>query len=125
MPGGSRSSLPDCARVRPECQAAIRAIFSAVLAPAHRVPPARSRNIGACRSLTSFTAPSFATGHNVEVFPYEGIYVALVQVLHSAPEAGTLDVQLAVSRDSIHFTRLGGRGAFIPLGPVGSFTAKA
>ena len=59
--------------------------------------------------------------YSLKVFPYEGIYVGLVQVLHSAPEEGTLDVQLAVSRDSVHFTRVGDRGTFIPLGPIGSW----
>ncbi len=59
--------------------------------------------------------------YSLKVFPYEGIYIGLVQVLHSAPEEGTLDVQLAVSRDSVHFTRVGDRGTFIPLGPVGSW----
>src|SRR6185436_12879087 len=59
--------------------------------------------------------------YSLKVFPYEAIYIGLVQVLHSAPEEGTLDVQLAVSRDSVHFTRVGDRGTFIPLGPVGSW----
>ena len=59
--------------------------------------------------------------YSLKVFPYEGIYVGLVQVLHSSPEEGTLDVQLAVSRDGIHFTRVGDRGTFLPLGAIGSW----
>jgi hypothetical protein len=65
--------------------------------------------------------PPITEIYSLKVFPYEGIYIGLVQVLHSAPEAGTLDVQLAVSRDSILFTRAGDRGTFIPLGPAGSW----
>ena len=59
--------------------------------------------------------------YSMKVFPYEGIYFGLVQVFHATPEESTLDVQLAVSRDSVHFTRVGGRGTFIPLGPAGSW----
>ena len=59
--------------------------------------------------------------YSMKVFPYEGIYIGLVQVFHATPDDSTLDVQLAVSRDSIHFQRVGGRGVFIPLGPTGSW----
>lgn len=59
--------------------------------------------------------------YSMKVFPYEGIYIGLVQVFHATPEDSTLDVQLAVSRDSVHFTRVGGRSVFIPLGPVASW----
>jgi len=55
------------------------------------------------------------------VFPYEGIYIGLVQVFHATPDDSTLDVQLAVSRDSIQFTRVGDRAPFIPVGPIGSW----
>jgi hypothetical protein len=59
--------------------------------------------------------------YSMKVFPYEGIYIGLLQVFHATPEDSTLDVQLAVSHDSIHFTRVGDRGTFLPLGPVGSW----
>jgi hypothetical protein len=59
--------------------------------------------------------------YSMKVFPYEGIYIGLVQVFHITPDDSTLDVQLAVSRDSIHFARVADRGTFIPLGPVGSW----
>jgi hypothetical protein len=59
--------------------------------------------------------------YSMKVFPYEGIYIGLVQVFHATPDDSTLDVQLAVSRDSVHFTRVADRGVFIPLGPVGSW----
>jgi len=59
--------------------------------------------------------------YSMKVFPYEGIYVGLVQIFHATPDDSTLDVQLAVSRDSIHFTRVGDRSTFLPLGPIGSW----
>jgi hypothetical protein len=59
--------------------------------------------------------------YSLKVFPHEGIYVGLVQVFHATPADPTLDVQLAVSRDSIHFTRVGDRSPFLALGPVGSW----
>lgn len=59
--------------------------------------------------------------YSMKVFPYEGIYIGLVQVFHATPDDSTLDVQLAVSRDSIHFERISDRSPFVPLGPVGSW----
>src|SRR5688572_5825042 len=59
--------------------------------------------------------------YSMKVFPYEGIYIGLVQVFHATPDDSTLDVQLAVSRDSVHFTRVADRGVFIPLGDAGSW----
>jgi hypothetical protein len=56
----------------------------------------------------------------MKVFPHEGVYIGLVQVFHATPEE-TLEVQLAVSRDSLHFTRVGDRSLFLPVGPVGSW----
>jgi hypothetical protein len=59
--------------------------------------------------------------YSMKVFPYEGIYIGLVQVLHATPDEGTVDVQLAMSRDTIHFTRVADRGTFLALGPIGSW----
>jgi hypothetical protein len=59
--------------------------------------------------------------YSMKVFPYEGVYIGLVQVFHATPDDSTLDVQLAVSRDTIHFTRVADRTPFIPLGPIGSW----
>jgi hypothetical protein len=59
--------------------------------------------------------------YSMKVFPYEGVYIGLVQVFHATPDESTLDVQLAVSRDSVQFTRVGDRAPFIPLGPIGSW----
>jgi len=59
--------------------------------------------------------------YSMQVFRYESVYVGLVQVFHNQADACHLDVQLAVSRDSVHFTRVGDRRPFIPVGPVGSW----
>jgi len=59
--------------------------------------------------------------YSMKVFPYESLYIGLVQVFHARPEACYLDVQLAVSRDSMNFTRVADRSAFIPVGPIGSW----
>jgi len=59
--------------------------------------------------------------YSMRVFPYESVYIGLVQVYHNQPGECYLDVQLAVSRDSVHFTRVGDRSPFIPVGPVGSW----
>lgn len=55
------------------------------------------------------------------VFPYESVYIGLVQAFHNRPDECHLDIQLAVSRDSVKFTRVGDRAAFLPCGPVGSW----
>ena len=59
--------------------------------------------------------------YGMSVFPYEGIYIGLVQMFHNYEDRLYLDVQLAVSRDSVHFERLSDRSAFIPVGGVGAW----
>jgi len=59
--------------------------------------------------------------YSMQVFPYETVYVGLVQVFHNRPDACHLDIQLAVSRDSRRFSRVGPREPFLPIGPVGSW----
>ncbi|MFH1924236.1 MAG: hypothetical protein ABIP48_30655 [Planctomycetota bacterium] len=59
--------------------------------------------------------------YSMHVFPYESVYLGLVQVFHNQEDTCHLDIQLAVSHDSVHFTRVGDRRAFIPVGPVGSW----
>ena len=59
--------------------------------------------------------------YSMRVFPYESVYIALLQMFHNQPDECTLDVQLGVSRDGVHFTRVGDRSTFIPNGPVGSW----
>jgi hypothetical protein len=64
------------------------------------------------------------------VFPYEGVYVALIPVFHhwrgSARESwpSTSDIQIAVSRDGRHFTRPGGRRPFLTPGMDGGWDSK-
>ena len=59
--------------------------------------------------------------YSMKVFPYEGIYIGLVQVFHATPDDSTLDVQLAVSRDTVQFTRVADRRRFLTLGAIGSW----
>ena len=57
----------------------------------------------------------------MNVFPYHGVYIAFVQVLHNYADRLYLDVQLGISRDSVHFERLSDRSPFIPVGGVGAW----
>jgi hypothetical protein len=59
--------------------------------------------------------------YSMMVFPYEGIYIGLVQMYHKQRDTAWLELQLATSRDTVHFTRVGDRTAFIPVGPEGSW----
>jgi hypothetical protein len=59
--------------------------------------------------------------YSLNVFPYEGVYVGLVQVFLARPDACTLEVELAVSRDGVRFHRVGGRAPLITVGPIGSW----
>jgi len=64
------------------------------------------------------------------VFPYEGVYLALIPVFHHWRDSGvhswpsTGDIQLAVSRDGLHFSRPLPRQPFLRTGPDGSFDSK-
>jgi len=58
--------------------------------------------------------------YSMNVFPYEGLYLGLVQRYISKPGIGTLDIQLAVSRDGIHFERPF-REPLFPLGEIGTW----
>lgn len=59
--------------------------------------------------------------YSMMVFPYEGVYIGLVQMFHKDRDTCRLELQLAVSRDTRHFTRVGDRAPFIPVGPQGSW----
>ena len=59
--------------------------------------------------------------YSMGVFPYEGLYIGLVQMFHNYEDRVVLDVQLAISRDSVHFERLSDRSPFIPVGGVGAW----
>ena len=63
------------------------------------------------------------------VFKYHDLYIGQLLAYHTPPEEpqirfmGTIDVQLAVSRDGIDWQRAGDRLPFIPNGPPGSLDA--
>ncbi len=59
--------------------------------------------------------------YSMAVFPYEGIYIGLVQVYHAFPGENTLEIQLAVSSDGLNWKRVGSRQPFIPLGDIGEW----
>lgn len=59
--------------------------------------------------------------YSMAVFPYEGMYIGLVQMFHAHPDKRILDIQLAVSRDGERWTRAGNREAFISLGGIGEW----
>jgi hypothetical protein len=59
--------------------------------------------------------------YSMAVFPYEGLYIGLIQMYHAFPGDNTLDIQLAVSRDAIRWQRVGNREAFLPLGGIGEW----
>jgi hypothetical protein len=58
--------------------------------------------------------------YSMNVFPYEGIYLGLAQRYISRLDTSTIDIQLAVSRDGIHFERPF-REPLFPLGDVGTW----
>ena len=59
--------------------------------------------------------------YSMLVFPYEGVYIGLIQRFHNLKDDVFLDVQLAVSHDSVHFEKVGDRTPFIPCGGVGQW----
>ncbi|MBN2310215.1 MAG: hypothetical protein JXR94_14670 [Candidatus Hydrogenedentes bacterium] len=59
--------------------------------------------------------------YSMLVFPYEGVYIGLVQMFHNQEDTCHLDIQLAVSRDGVAFARVGDRTPFIPCGGVGEW----
>ena len=67
--------------------------------------------------------------YGMPVFKYHDLYIGQVLAYHTPPEEpqirfmGTIDVQLAVSRDGIDWQRAGDRKPFIPNGPPGSLDA--
>ena len=61
--------------------------------------------------------------YNLPIFSYEGIYVGMPTVYNSSGlvfdnSDGFNMVELAVSRDLVHWERVGGREKFLPLSPV-------
>ncbi|MBL8179667.1 MAG: hypothetical protein JNK48_33620 [Bryobacterales bacterium] len=98
-----------------------------VLPPARRRAGGQIGNASQDAVLTPVTPLDF---YGPGVFPYEGVYLALIPVFyHWAGEGittvpSTFDVQFAVSRDGRNFTRPGPRAPFLRTGPAGSFDSK-
>jgi hypothetical protein len=65
--------------------------------------------------------PAGAEIYSMSVFPCAGMYLACVQMFYDNPDQGTLDMQLAVSRDGKQFTRVSPREPFIAEGKVGAW----
>ncbi len=59
--------------------------------------------------------------YSMSVFPYEGIYIGLVQVFYGLPDQGNLEIQIASSRNGTNFSRLEPYDPFIPEGAVGDW----
>ncbi len=57
----------------------------------------------------------------LSAFPYEGLFIGLVQLYHGSPDGISLDIQLAVSRDGETWQRVDDRRTFIPLGGIGEW----
>lgn len=103
-------------------------------------PNAPWRLWGWGRAVTVLTSPDFRTWtdhglmyaadaedlpgaeiYSMSVFPCAGMYLACVQMFYGNPDQGTLNMQLAVSRDGKQFSRISPRTPFIPEGPVGAW----
>ena len=59
--------------------------------------------------------------YSIMVFPYESVYIGLVQRFHNRPGDVYLDVQLSVSHDGVSFERVNPRTPFIPCGGIGAW----
>jgi len=59
--------------------------------------------------------------YSMPAFAYHGLYVGMVQMFYGLSDQGNLEIQLATSRDGLHFERLEDRTAFLPEGGVGSW----
>ncbi len=98
-----------------------------VLPPRERRTASESVAAGEDQVLTPSAPLDF---YGPGVFPYEGVYLALIPVFHHwrgsshGASPSTSDVQLAVSRDARHFSRPGGRPSFLRTGPDGSWDSK-
>lgn len=57
--------------------------------------------------------------YSMLVFPYQTVYLGLVQVFQNRADTSRLDIQLAVSRDGVHFQRVAQGEPFLPCGDIG------
>jgi hypothetical protein len=65
--------------------------------------------------------PTGSEIYSMIVFPYESVYIGLPQMFYNQEKGTLLEIQLSVSRDGVHFERVGNRGAFIPCGEIGEW----
>jgi hypothetical protein len=59
--------------------------------------------------------------YSMSVFPYGDLYIGCVQMFYGLPDQGNLDIQLAVSRNGMDFSRVEPRESFIPQGDIGTW----
>ncbi|MDO9464511.1 MAG: hypothetical protein Q7J67_04350 [bacterium] len=57
-------------------------------------------------------------------FNYFGTYIGMLWMYHTNPQDGTIDVQLATSRDGTDWKRVGNREIFLSLGRHGDFDER-
>jgi hypothetical protein len=57
----------------------------------------------------------------LSAFPYEGLFIGLVEMYYGSPDGIGLDIQLAVSRDGESWQRMEDRSPFLPLGGIGEW----
>jgi hypothetical protein len=65
--------------------------------------------------------PDYVEFHTTPVFYYAGVYFACPQILNRAENGGSMDIELAISRDGINFQRPFRKPFFLPRGAPGAF----
>lgn len=67
--------------------------------------------------------PPWVEFHHSPAFYYNDCYFALLQILHREVRGGIMDIELAISRDGLHWQRPFRSPFFLPRGEPGSFDA--
>ena len=65
--------------------------------------------------------PDYVEFHTTPVFYYEGVYFACPQILNRNENGGSMDIELAISRDGINFQRPFRKPFFLPRASPGAF----
>jgi hypothetical protein len=65
--------------------------------------------------------PAWVEFHTTPVFYYAGVYFAAPQILNRALHGGVMDVELAISRDGMQFSRPFRKTYWLPKGTAGEF----
>ncbi len=65
--------------------------------------------------------PDYVEFHTTPVFYYEGVYFACPQILNRNENGGSMDIELAISRDGINFQRPFRKPFYLPRGAPGAF----